>query len=54
MDHGVWWLKNWDSGRETENSGSGIGGSDSDPGGLGGSGGGISDHYAESNLVTEQ
>ena len=42
MDQGVRWLKNWDSGRGTESSGSGIKGSDSGPDGFRRSGGGIS------------
>ena len=36
-------VENWESGRQTENSGSGIGDSDGGLDGLWGSGGGISD-----------
>ena len=46
-------VENWDSGRETENLGSGIGVSDGGPGGPRSSRGGISDFDGESNLMTE-
>ena len=53
IGHGVFVVKNWDSGGETENSGSGIGDSGGGPSPLEGSGGGIIDSEDESKLVTK-
>ena len=54
MDQGCWVVEFWDSGRETNNSASRIGGSDGGPGGLRGSDSGISDSDGKSKLVAEQ